>query len=279
MPAKRLQKPRQRPDGLDQTIKTTNSIRTNRQLLTETYRDTVRRIYDHVLQSSERVRLDLIVIHPSKGNTLYSTKQTFDIFPSFFGILPLELFQQILNYLDLYDLRFLAMSSKSFYRNFYNPKGSIFDLLVQKCRIEYPLIASNVDNVAQGFCKRKRMLLSLSLIGDFRYLSFIAQLDIMGQYVVLYMPDTKDSRYQYISCFVEKRFRFSNIMVIPHHHITQEELIELYQSPSSIRFKTIRHWLSRCLDCELYQLDMEQLAHRVCIYLNHVTKFPLHLNK
>lgn len=265
---------------LNQTIKNSNSIRKPTLDLTEKYSDIIREFYDYALESSERIRLNqLFYIQPSKGNTLYSAKKIFDSFPSFFAGLSLELLLQIFDYLDLYDLRFLAMTSRSFYRNFYNPNGTIFDLIVQKLTLRYSWFQHQFNRLKQGFVKRRRLLIGLSGVGEFRYLSFISgnSLDIVGQYVKLWIPEAKVPEYQYISCFVFKRFQFSNIVVIPRPSITHEELVNLYQSPSVIRFKTIRHWLSQCLDCELYQVNTESLASKIHIFLSNTAAFPLHL--
>lgn len=196
-------------------------------------------------------------------NSLYSNEY-YDLFPGVFSILNYDALLIILEHLELYDLRFLAMISQSFYRNFYNPLGDIFKLMVRKWRDYCPSFVQKLEKM-ENYDKRNFLLCHQKGIQDFDlYQPKEIWERCIGGYVTLTMRGTK--KYGFISCYIKDLCTFRNIVAIsqPHDFIVKSNHDV---DSSSVRFKTIRHWLAHCLNCEIHQLDMKDLSREVLVII------------
>jgi hypothetical protein len=229
---------------------------------------------DHNLKRTGKTR-------KKDGGIDHSNDNDYLPLPGLFSILDADALYAILTMLDLYDLRFLAMTSKAFYMNVYNPNGWIFNLLLDKLSKYWNVPKEDFDSLFtfvfnNDTTKKKSFMLSsnISKLNDFFdvYQSSDKWTESIGGYVTLTCAKNIEST---IACYVKSAFTFRDIREIAFGNVIEfttddKTFNELYSSAP--RFKTIRHWLASCLGCELHQLNMEEAAQQIIMHIKRTDK-------
>lgn len=198
-------------------------------------------------------------------NPLYQSNEIYEeACPGFFQLFHASQYYpivaNIIKYLELYDLRFLAMSTRGLYNNFYNPGGTLFQLLVNKWDLSN---REEMNKLTERKEKRMRLLaMMVQWVSDLDQESSDSHLIIDDYYIGTCITLAFNQRY--ISCYVKHHHRFYNIVEVMQPHDAYYLHESAYHDKSNgTRFKTIRHWLAHCLGCELHQLDMKELSNQI----------------